>query len=142
MQPTADLPSKVQITADDISYAERQNRWACAIVRSIQRSRPEATFVKADKESISFTEHGHRYTYSTPPAAIERVIKPLDLGQHIQPTSFQLGTPTVKQAQRMSEEDKIKLRAHKRNVEDRRKTQGLGKKPGQGMRTHDRFCET
>lgn len=144
MQPTADLPSRIQITEDDISYAQRQNRWGCAIVRAVQRSRPEATFVRADAEAIAFTEHGHRYTYSTPPAAIERVIKPLDQGKPVKPTSFELGTPTIKQAQRMSEEDKVKLREHKRNAEARKKNKdlGLGKQPGQGQKNHDRFCET
>lgn len=133
--------SRINITADDIAYAQRQNRWACAIVRSIQRARPEAIFVRADKEVIAFTERGHRYTFNTPDTAIERVIKPLDKGQSVMPTSFDLGPPTVKQAQRMSDEKKTELRSHKRNVADRQRTAGMGKKPGQGERTHDRFCD-
>lgn len=132
--------NRISVTADDISYAQRQNRWACAIVRSVQRSRPEATFVRADKEVIAFTERGRRYTYTTPQAAIDRVIKPLDLGQDIQPTTITLGIPQIRQAQRMPEEKKVELRRQKRTSAAIPKNHP-GKQPGEGTRKHDRFCE-
>ena len=126
------------ITGDDLKWASRQNRWACAIVRSIQRQLPEATFVRADKEKIAYSIDGHRYVHPTPPIAIQRVIEPLDKGEVVKPTAFDLPPAKVTQVQRMTAEQKQHVRKVRRGETARK---GPGKKAGVGTQSHDRFCE-
>lgn len=127
----------VNVNAEDIAWANKQDRWACAIVRAIQREIPTATFVRADTETIAYSDGGHRYTYSTPMEAIENVIKPLDTGKKIQPFSFDLGAPTVKEVRKMTPELKKQMREHERNRTTKEKKE---KKETGNTRTHNRFC--
>lgn len=137
---TSDTPlNRVNVHSDDIMYAQKQDRWACAIVRAIQRQLPDALFVRADKNVIAYSIDGHRYEHDTPDAAIKRVIRPLDQGEEIRPTSFNLGPATVHQTQKMTNEQKQHVRAVRRGEIART---GKGRKPkGTGLRSSDRFCE-
>lgn len=125
---------KVSITKEDIDYASRQDRWACAIVRAIQRDVPDSTFVRADASTIAFTSGGHRYTFSTPSAAIRKVIRPFDLGEPVGPVSFTLGPPTIREAARITPEKKKLLRDKERIRQHKEQTKRLS-------RTHNRFCD-
>jgi hypothetical protein len=112
---------KIHVTNEDIKYAKTQDRWACAIVRAIQREHPDALFVRADTEVIAFSEGGHRYTYSTPQKAIEKIIEPFDKHERVYPATFSLLTPTVRQVQRITPERKRQLRMIERNRSEQEK---------------------
>lgn len=133
--------SFLRLQDDDIRYAQRQDRWSCAIVRAIQRVLPDALFVRADTEKIAYSVDGHRYEHNTPPSAVTRIIRPLDQHEEVEPgIGFHLGPATVRQVQRMTSEEKRHVRAVRRG-EVARKSKSPGKPKGAGTRTHDRFCE-
>lgn len=129
----------INVTAEDIAWGESQNRWACALVRAIQRERPEALFVRVDAKTIGYSENGHRYTFDTPKAAIEKVIKPFDEGKHIEPITIRLPTkPTVRQVGKMTPENRQKLRDHERT---RTAKEAAKARKGIPSRPHNRFCD-
>jgi hypothetical protein len=73
------------VTAADLAYARRQDRYGCAIVRAIQRTLPEATYVMVEKNKIrlSMEEDGYRYEFETPRELVQQVIKPFDQGEDV-----------------------------------------------------------
>src|SRR5215472_2617368 len=128
------MAEHVFVNQDDIDYAKKQDRWSCAIVRAIQRENPEALFVKADIDTIAYSENGHRYTHNTPEIAIKRIIKPLDEGRDVRPFGFDLGPATVKEVKKLTPEKKEALRRVDRNRTEKEKAQ-IRKR--QASRTHN-----
>lgn len=134
-------PWQVTIKPEDQLYAQRQDRYNCAIVRAIQREYPDALFVRADTEVIAFSEGNHRYEFVTPDNMVEKVIKPFDVENKpmTEPMVFALGSPVVRQRRRetIPVEKKKQSRQEKRMSQARRKTTNL---PGN---RHDanRFCD-
>lgn len=127
----------IDILEEDIYYAQRQNRWGCAIVRAIQRQRPEATYVRVDSEEIAFSENGHRTYFSTPKSAIEKIIKPFDEGKEVKPTRIKLSSPVeVRPVQKMTPEKRIELRQATRVRQSREQAA-----PRDNTRKHNRFCD-
>jgi hypothetical protein len=126
----------VQPTKEDVEYAESQSRWACVVVRAIQRQIPDSLRVRVDKETVAYTSHGHRYYHPTPPEMVEDIIKPFDehrlndvvLGE------YPLIVAEIKPERKMSTEVKKRLREHERIRTKKR--QG-----NPATKSHDRFCE-
>lgn len=113
--PIKDRYVAVNVTEEDIAYARKKNRYACGIVRAIQRQIPEALRVTADRKTIRFSLNDWRYEFITPDDAIENVIKPLDTDQPTQPYSFQLVNAVAAwPVKHMSPEQKRKTRNNKR----------------------------
>ena len=79
-------------TEEDIAFATRQNRYACLIVRCIQRTLPDAVRVMVDSKHIAFSleRDDTRYTFETPPEVVERIIKPFDRKEPVEPFTFTL----------------------------------------------------
>lgn len=69
---------RLEVTVDDIEAGERRDQWNCAIAESIKRNIPEASRVRVNRRTISFTSGEERITYPTPEAAVEAIIKPYD----------------------------------------------------------------
>jgi hypothetical protein len=82
------------ITPEDEIYARQQDKFACLMVRAIQRAIPEATFVTVDKDKIrlSIEEDGYRYEFETPKEAVTNIIRPFDEGKPITQRKFSLDT--------------------------------------------------
>lgn len=79
-----------EVTPEDLAYARRQDRWACVVVRAIQRAFPEAIYVDVNKDRIRLSVEedgptGTRYEFEMPEGLVNDVIKPFDEG----------GTPAV-----------------------------------------------
>jgi len=87
---------EIRVSADDIEHAKARDQHNCAIVRAIQRKYPEAIRVRANTEHIGFSIGEERYTYPTPPEAIEAIIKPLDTGHIPEPATIRLRNGKVK----------------------------------------------
>lgn len=82
----------VEIKPEDLTYAKRQDRYGCAIVRAIERRIPEATRVRADDKRIVMTipdadspTGATRYYFETPLEVVNHVIRPFDQGMDIDP---------------------------------------------------------
>lgn len=132
----------VTVTRDDILWAKQQNRWNCAIVRAIQRQMPEATFVRVDAEKIAYTENGHRYFHPTPQIAIDKVIKPFDEGREVKPIGFNVKPAVqIKQAQRLTPEDNLRLREYRRQRAMHKKAGMTNEEIKRANSTTSRFCE-
>jgi hypothetical protein len=92
----------VNIIDDDEKWALQQNRWNCAVVRSVQRAIPEALYVTADKDAVCFSipedgEDGIRYTFDPPPLEL---LKAFDLKREI-PEEFRSFTIVARDAKPM-----------------------------------------
>jgi hypothetical protein len=88
------------VTPEDIAYAHEQDKWACAMVRSIQRVFPEATHVMVNKDHVRFSVKadgpaGTRYEFETPKQVVQDVIKPNDLKGKVKPIHWVLSTATA-----------------------------------------------
>ena len=82
----------VQILDEDVAYAKQQDRYACAIVRAIQRVLPQALRVRADTKEIAFSlpEDETRYYFQTPEDVIKKVIEPFDKTGNVPEYTFVL----------------------------------------------------
>jgi hypothetical protein len=120
---------------EDVEWAETQNRWACVVVRSIQRQIPSATFVRVDKETIAYSDRGHRYYHPTPPKMIEDIIKPFDEHkiEEVKLDEYPLIVSEIKPIIKLSTEKKVQLRKHDRIRSKKERNKVVD-------RTHDRFC--
>lgn len=81
---------RFNVTEEDIERGEARDQWNCAIAETIRRSLPTARRVKVNKKEIAFTIGEERYTYPTPPEAVEAVIQPLDTGGKPEPIILRL----------------------------------------------------
>lgn len=119
---------RVEITDDDLTYANPQDRYACVIVRALQRQLPEAKNVLVDTETIRFSlesdksagDQGTRYTFQTPKRVVTSIIKCFDRGADIQQRSFVLDEAIHAQAiVRRTAEQRASQRTRKRIVRAR-----------------------
>lgn len=80
MTTSSNFKPRIRLNADDLHLGEQRNRWGCVIVRAIQRTYPDAINVRVDKQNIAFSlvEDDTRYTFDTPAAVVNKVIKPFD----------------------------------------------------------------
>lgn len=104
-------------TEEDIAYATRQNRYACLIVRCIQRTIPDAMRVMVDSKHISFSleRDDTRYTFETPPEVVEKVIKPFDRNEPVEPFTFTLSDAiSAEPVQHRTQEQRVAARQTKR----------------------------
>lgn len=104
----------VRVNQDDIDHAIRRDQHNCAIVRAIQRTYPDAIRVRANTEHVGFTIGEARYTYPTPPEAVEAIIKPLDTGDVPEPITVRLRGGKVAPVQHS--EDRVAARNKWRNL--------------------------
>lgn len=126
----------VKPNEEDVKWAESQNRWACVVVRAIQRQIPSATFVRVDKEIVAYSDNGHRYFHPTPPEMVKDIIKPFD--EHnlnrVKLGEYPLIVSEVKEVRKLTPEKKQTLRVHERNRQRKERGKVID-------RSHDRFCE-
>jgi hypothetical protein len=129
-----------EVTPEDLAYAQRQDRWGCAVVRAIQRALPEATFVRADKNTIrlSLEEDGYRYTFEMPPELRETVVKPFDLGQSVEtyadkPIKFKLNV-AIDATEIVHQTPEQKAQARSKNSPNRR---SLNARPSVNVHTRN-----
>lgn len=126
------------INKDDIDWGVSQDRWACVIVRAVQRAIPEAKFVRADTQVIAYSVGSHRYEHPTPEIAVKKIIQPLDEHREVKPITIPLPPATMKQIKPLTEEAKQQLRKIDRNRTSKEKRE---KREKQNTRSHNRFCE-
>lgn len=141
----------VDVNEEDLTFAVKQDRYACAIVRAIQRVRPDAQFVSVNRSTIRFTlpdDHmrgqegrGVRYIFATPDEAISSIIKPFDEGGEITPCNLILdeaveAKPMQHRSREMAEKRMISER--KARAEGRRMSPGT---KGNRVRNYGRFID-
>lgn len=113
----------ITVSKADIEHAVGRNQFNCAIVRAIQRKYPEATRVRVNAEWIGFTlpDEDKRFTYPTPPKAVETIIKPLDTGGAPKPGRLKLSDGDYRGIQHNPPGRKKAMRDRQREVTTRRK---------------------
>lgn len=94
------------VTEDDITHGRARNQWGCAVVRAIQRKHPDALRVRVNAKLIGFTIDEVRYTYPTPPEAVEGILKPLDTGGTPEPMTLRLRGGKMKEV--IHTEDRVR----------------------------------
>lgn len=112
----------VEITEADLLFAKKQDRYACAIVRAIQRAMPEALRVRADTKEIAFSlpDDGTRYYFQTPAEVVNNVIKPFDMGQQPIGQTFVLDRAyAVEPIQHSTAKQRQAIRDHRRTTPPR-----------------------
>lgn len=80
----------IPVEDDDIAHGVKRDQWGCAIVRAIQKKYPGALRVRVNAQLIGFSLDEIRYTYPTPPEAVEGIIKPFDQGGKAEPMTLRL----------------------------------------------------
>jgi hypothetical protein len=136
MQPSGAV--LIRTNKDDKDYARVQDRWNCVFVRAIQRTMPEATFVRVDQKVVSYTIDNHRFTHIAPDELIDEIERPFDEGEEIDDEVSVLLQPpvTVKEVQRMTPEKRKVMRKIQRQRQAKEKAANPGTR-----REHNRFCD-
>ena len=80
----------VKVETDDFVKAVQGDQYNCALVWAIHRKFPQAKRVAVNTESVRFSLDGMRYVYPSDETIVERVIRPLDTGGEVQPTTVKL----------------------------------------------------
>lgn len=106
----------IPVMAEDIQHAVARDQHNCAIVRAIQRRYPESIRVRANTKYIGFTIGEERYTYPTPPEAIEAIIKPLDTGTVPEPITVRLRAGKVRPVEHKDNRALTETRQHWRGL--------------------------
>jgi hypothetical protein len=129
---------RINIKTEDLEFAVRRDACFCAIACAIQRQRPRATHVIVNTKRIAWTEDGQRLFFMTPKTAVNRIIKPWDLGEDLKPTSFELSDQNLIEIREpgTSPETQITDRNRKRKA---RKAHGTHAYPT--VRSRNRFTE-
>ena len=109
---------EINVNDEDIAHARARDQHNCAIVRAIQRKYPDAVRVRANTEHIGFSIGEERYTYPTPPEAIEVIIKPLDTGHIPEPATIRLRNGKVKPVQHNTDRALLAERRRWREIPD------------------------
>jgi len=113
----------IPVEADDVEHGVRRDQWGCAIVRAIQKKYPSATRVRVNAKITGFTIGEIRYTYPTPPEAIEGIIKPFDQGktEQIEPMTLRLRAGKMREVSHSDERARIIKRTDNRARAEQRK---------------------
>lgn len=87
---------RVSVTAGDISQAQASNSKNCAIARAVASSVSGASHIMVDVASIRFShDNGTKRSYYLTPAQVQRFIIAFDLGEPVEPFTFELREGTV-----------------------------------------------
>lgn len=114
---------RILVTQEDIDHGLARNQYNCAIVRAIQRKYPEAVRVRVNAKLIGFSIGEERFTYPTPPEAVESIIKPFDQGGKPEAGWITLKAGKVKDVEHSDERTLAQSRVYNRawRTEQRRK---------------------
>jgi hypothetical protein len=144
----------VAFNEEDVAWAVEQNRYACLIVRAVQRRLPDALRVTADSQHISFSlpddgEDGIRYVCDTDTPLVENVIKPFDGGKIKRlediPEGFRSFTLVAREAKPMQHRTKPTLsRAERieRRERQRKTARTRTRSRSAAVRTYNRFLDS
>ncbi|HEV2352688.1 MAG TPA: hypothetical protein VGR89_00455 [Puia sp.] len=106
---------EIRVQQDDIDHARQRDQWGCAIVRAIQRTFPDAIRVRVNAKLTGYSIGETRYTFPTPPEAVEAIIKPFDQGKPVEPTTIKLRAGKMKDVQHADNRVLQQKRSVKRN---------------------------
>lgn len=116
----------VEVTADDIARAIRNDSYTCVVAQAVARTVPGATNIDVDTQSIRFTVDNERRIYMTP-YAVQGYVIAFDAGDEIEPFSFQLRSPRKTARRIKTEAGKVAQRAYNKAYRAEKKT--AAKKP-------------
>jgi hypothetical protein len=135
----------IDLDQSDLAWASGQNRYACLIVRAIQRKLPEAIRVTADAKHITFTipedgEDGIRYVCDTERPIVDNIIEPFDNGKITKladiPEDYRTFSIVAREAIPVQHRGSPVRRAAARRRSARPRTQS------HRVRTYNRFLDT
>jgi hypothetical protein len=92
----------IQVTEDDIQWAQRNNSSKCVVAKAIARTLPECSYIGVDIQTVRFSLGLWRYEYLTPPS-IQDYIVSFDAGDVIKPFKFRLQRPKIRERQVLSD---------------------------------------
>lgn len=81
---------RISVGADDYARAVPGDQFQCAMVWAIRKKYPAAKRIRANAGEISFSMGDTRYHYPSDEQIIETVIRPLDTGGTLVPTTVRL----------------------------------------------------
>jgi hypothetical protein len=132
----------IPVDPDDIEHAVARDQFGCAIVRAIQRRYPDAVRVRVNAELIGFSIGEQRYTYPTPPEAVEAIIKPLDTGGKPEPIVVRLRGGKVKDVEHNTDRTTLnRANVHNREIRSERKRSGRQDQMSTQYHEYNRFAD-
>jgi hypothetical protein len=132
----------IPVDPDDIEHAVARDQFGCAIVRAIQRKYPDAVRVRVNTQLVGFSIGEQRYTYPTPPEAVEAIIKPLDTGGKPEPIVVKLRGGKVKDVEHNTDRSTLnRNNVHNREVRSERKRSGRQDQMSTQYHEYNRFAD-
>jgi len=81
---------RVNVGAEEYARAVPGDQYQCAIVWAIRKKYPNAMRIRANRGEISFSIGDQRRHYPTDEGTAEAVMRPLDTGGELKPTTVRL----------------------------------------------------
>lgn len=138
------------VTKEDIEFGLAQDSYSCAIACAIYRTFPDAMRVRVTSKTIAWSDASTdiRYVYPTPPRVDEKVIRPFDTHQDVNPTRMVLTGGQTRPVNHRSDNRAIRRQARKQKRDNREQYERSHKPSGYvdpkhpASRIYERYVET
>ena len=81
---------RIPVGAEDFARAVPGDQYQCALAWAIRRRYPQAMRIRVNRGSVSFSIGDERRHYPSDENIVESVIRPLDTGGELKPTTVRL----------------------------------------------------
>jgi hypothetical protein len=97
---------RIPVGAEDYARAVPGDQYKCALAWAIRRKYPQALRIRVNRGEVSFSIGDQRMHYPSDDQIVEQVIRPLDTGGELKPTTVRLHDGYVTPVQ-YSDEDQL-----------------------------------
>lgn len=101
---------RVPVGAEDFAKAVKGDQYKCALAWAIRRKYPQAMRIRVNRGEVSFSIGEQRRHYPSDENIVEQVIRPLDTGGELKPTTVRLHDGYVTPVRYSDEEQLVKKR--------------------------------
>ncbi len=101
---------RIPVGAEDYARAVKGDQYKCALAWAIRRKYPQAMRIRVNRGEVSFSIGEQRMHYPSDEEIIEQVIRPLDTGGELKPTTVRLHDGYVTPVQYSDEEQLARKR--------------------------------
>lgn len=81
---------RISVGAEDFAHAVPGDQYKCALAWAIRRKYPQAMRIRVNRGAVSFSIGDERRHYPSDESIVESVIRPLDTGGELKPTTVRL----------------------------------------------------
>jgi len=125
---------RIPVGAEDYARAVPGDQYQCALAWAIRRRYPQAMRIRVNRGEVSFSIGDQRMHYPSDEKIVEQVIRPLDTGGKLEPTTVRLHDGYVTPVQYSDETQLAKKRADMAERASQARRAGINPSAARGFR--------